>query len=267
MTDYDIADQAEYGSEPVELFQFLGPQNLFLTTAQENIIFGGNTYVPAQINHDEIKNTDEITKQTLRLQIRDDTNLLQEFIAGVPLANTAINLYRHIYGLDEIRLLWTGRIVSVSFNANGYAEISCDSIFTTLQHVGLRAHFQRQCRHVLFSPRCGIKEAKYSTIESITAMEGGTIITTPQSQSATPGHYTTGMIHFNGLYRLIIDHSGGKFTISGPLKGLGVGSQITSIRGCQHTFDFCQTVFNNTDNYGGFPFLPDKNPFGNDPVI
>ena len=42
-----------------------------------------------------------------------------------------------------------------------------------------------------------------------------------------------------------------------------VGPMATVYPGCSHNTTDCDTVFDNLDNYGGFPYLPSENPFGN----
>lgn len=40
-----------------------------------------------------------------------------------------------------------------------------------------------------------------------------------------------------------------------------VGSGVQLTAGCDHSTSTCQSRFDNLDNYGGFPFIPTKNPF------
>jgi hypothetical protein len=49
-------------------------------------------------------------------------------------------------------------------------------------------------------------------------------------------------------------------------QGLAAGTTVTLFPGCDHTLATCSGKFSNTANYGGFPFMPTKNPFGGDPI-
>ena len=42
---------------------------------------------------------------------------------------------------------------------------------------------------------------------------------------------------------------------------------VTLYPGCDHTLTTCDTAFSNSLNYGGFPAIPQKNPWAGDPVF
>jgi hypothetical protein len=48
--------------------------------------------------------------------------------------------------------------------------------------------------------------------------------------------------------------------------GLAIGDEVTVSPGCAHTQAVCNDVYSNGENYGGFPFMPRKNPFDGTPV-
>lgn len=265
MTAYDVADRLEYGSNPVELFSFVGASRFYTTTAQEDIVYGGATYKSGFVDHDGIQATEELAKQSLRIRLRNDAEIIQDFIAGVPIVNISVSVFRYIYGVNEFRLLWSGRVVSVVFGADGISEIACESIYTSLQRTGLRAHYQRICRHNLYGAGCGVSRETHTFGDSIQSLSGA-VVTTAQS-ARTGGEFICGMLRFGTAYRLIMDHSGGKFTLSGPIKDLKVGAGVSVAYGCQHTLEDCKNRFNNTLNFGGFPYLPDRNLFSGDAIV
>lgn len=264
MTAYDVADRQEYGANPVELFSFVGSSKFYTTTAQEDIVYAGVTYKSGFVDHDGIQATEELAKQSLRIRLRNDADIIQDFIAGVPIVNIVVSVFRYIYGVNEFRLLWSGRVVSVVFGADGISEIACESIYTSLQRTGLRAHYQRICRHNLYGLGCGANREAYTFEDSVKTVSGAAV-TTAQS-ARTDGAYICGMLRFGVAYRLIVDHSGGKFILSGPLKDLKAGSAVSVTYGCQHTMADCKNRFNNTLNFGGFPYLPDRNLFSGDRI-
>ena len=40
-----------------------------------------------------------------------------------------------------------------------------------------------------------------------------------------------------------------------------VGQDVDVFAGCDHTVDTCDQKFDNVINYGGWPYVPSKNPF------
>jgi hypothetical protein len=49
--------------------------------------------------------------------------------------------------------------------------------------------------------------------------------------------------------------------------GIAVGQAVTLYPGCDHTTTTCDGKFSNLNNYGGFPHIPTKNPFGGSPIF
>ncbi len=49
--------------------------------------------------------------------------------------------------------------------------------------------------------------------------------------------------------------------------GLAVGVPVSVYPGCDHTLATCSAKFGNVARYGGFPYFPQKNPFGGDPIF
>lgn len=69
-------------------------------------------------------------------------------------------------------------------------------------------------------------------------------------------------------HRLILSQSGDDVTLLLPFPETIVGSTVVLLAGCDHSITTCDTKFNtpedtlsNVINYGGFAFVPNKNPF------
>ena len=50
-------------------------------------------------------------------------------------------------------------------------------------------------------------------------------------------------------------------------EGLAVGVAFEAFAGCDRTFATCQSKFGNSLNFGGFPWIPAKNPFAGDSIV
>jgi len=46
-----------------------------------------------------------------------------------------------------------------------------------------------------------------------------------------------------------------------------VGDQVRAYPGCDHSLITCANKFGNSLNFGGFPFMPEKNPMDGTPVF
>ena len=73
-----------------------------------------------------------------------------------------------------------------------------------------------------------------------------------------------------GFLRYITQHDGDQITLMSAIPSLvesieGSDGQaaVTLYPGCDHTLNDCINKFDNRDNYGGFQWIPSKNPFAN----
>jgi len=62
-------------------------------------------------------------------------------------------------------------------------------------------------------------------------------------------------------------HDGDTVTVTHPVAGLEPGSVLIALPGCNHTTTHCNDKFSNILNFGGFPYMTEKNPFGANSVF
>ena len=65
---------------------------------------------------------------------------------------------------------------------------------------------------------------------------------------------------------MIVGHNANAITVSAVPPGLAIGDAIYLYPGCDRTLNTCHAKFGNSANFGGFPFIPTKNPFGGSPI-
>jgi hypothetical protein len=52
-----------------------------------------------------------------------------------------------------------------------------------------------------------------------------------------------------------------------PAQGLAVGAAVDMYAGCDRTLNTWHNRFSNAANFGGFPWIPQKNPFAGDAIV
>ncbi len=86
------------------------------------------------------------------------------------------------------------------------------------------------------------------------------------SRSGLADHFVGGFCRFPAGSlddaRLILAQSGDVLTLLIPFAENVLGSNIDLFAGCDRSLDTCDSKFAAVPNYGGFPFVPRKNPFG-----
>jgi len=128
-------------------------------------------------------------------------------------------------------------------------------------------------RHALYRRGCNLNDYDFAIAGTVTAASGFLVtINDLIDSNIEDGYFTGGMIETaDGFLRYITQHSGTTLTLVRPLQALedevngssGLANVIL-YPGCDHTRNTCKAKFNNLANFGGFPWIPGKNPFGND---
>ena len=67
--------------------------------------------------------------------------------------------------------------------------------------------------------------------------------------------------------RGIDQHVGSQLVLTDQILDLTAGVSVIVSPGCAHDPTDCKDFYNNFDNYGGWPDLPEKNPFGSNSVF
>ena len=247
----------------VELYKIITADvTYYWNSSDEDIDYLGDTYTPVAISRTNMAQTEEMSKNNLSLTVPYDNQLAILFLEDT----TDLYPTMTIFQKQDSTVLtwWKGRIVNAKAN-DGSVALECESVFTSMRRPGLRAKYQRPCRHALYHRGCNLDKADFEVVATCTAASGVTLTVTEAGLLAD-GYYLGGMIRYNGKYRFILNHVGTTLTISRPHQDLNsdiaLGNVSVSIYpGCLRTRDVCNDKFNNLVNFGGFPWIPTNNPF------
>lgn len=261
---YDARELSLESGEPVEMYHFVrGNTHSRYTSAKSAVTYLGETWEPALIQRDRIEFTTEKGRNNLKVATTRDFEIADLFRAMPPTDVILLTVHRMHVGEIEGAVIWAGRVLNCEFT-NSTASLTCEPISTSLQRVGLRRMYQRQCPHVLYGSQCKANKASFSvpvTVGSVT----GLVVTSASFGLYADGYFAGGYIDFvingNTERRFITDHTGTSITLNLTLDGLAAGSSIVAYAGCDHSLATCNSKFNNAKNYGGMPFIPIKNPF------
>lgn len=268
MTYAAIETSAQDGA-PVELYRFtMGAAEWFYTSSEADVEYDGETWLSRPITRNSLAQSPERIRNNLQLQVPRTLEVAEIFRVSPPSDIVAVTLLRYHRGDAESVVLWMGRLLSVAFK-QATADLSCEPVSTSARRTGLRRLYQRQCPHVLYSSACGVMKIYHAWSTTVTGINGVNI----DVASLEDKPYAGGYIEFDngeaGIERRFIRSAavtGTGLVLSHALPTLEVGSSITVFPGCDHTTATCRDVFNNLPNYGGFPYIPQKNPFDGNPV-
>lgn len=258
----------------LELFRFVEGANVYTRTNLDtpysyNSGSGTETYVPSTLKRTEIESKNEINKQSIDLSFSLDDAMARAWM--VENVENVVTLTVFEVDNASVDVSWKGRLSSVKPSV---AEIvlSFESIFTSLRRPGLRARFLRTCRHSLYRRGCKLNKADFAETGVPTAIAGLTV-TVARAADFPDGFFTTGMIaSADGTLRFITNHIGSTLTLIRRLPSLEVAfaagpTTVTLYPGCDRTRPTCGAKFGNLPNYGGFDWIPTRNPFNGSSII
>lgn len=255
---------------PVELYEFVqGIQRWNYISGADSIIRLGQVYTPMPVKRDRIKQTNDIFKDALKLTFPRDDPFASQFLGFAPEEVTTLTVLRGHYGDpdNEYIVYWKGRVVGAKATGNEI-HVECESVFTSIKRPGLRARFEYGCRRTLYARGCNVNRELYKLTGSVLSISGGITVAVSGAALQPAGYYTGGLLVApNGATRFLTAHTGDQVTMARPISGLVGGMSVSIYPGCDHLRATCRNKFNNEDNFGGFPFIPTRNPFDGSSII
>lgn len=251
-----------HDGRPVELYEFtLGLTVWRFTSADRAIDAHGGVYTPLPIGRTSIQQSDEPTRAGLTLSTTLDNPFVTAFVAGANGRRASLTVYRGHAGAGEAWLVyWSGRVAAVSCRG-AQAEIACEHVLTALRRQAPGACFQVLCRHALYSAGCGISAGSYQVTAAVAAVSGATL-TVPALVAHPDDWFAAGFLRYGDfVYRTVEGHAGALLALDRPIPNLAVGATIRVFPGCNHSSAHCREKFGNLVNFGGFEFIPLRNPF------
>lgn len=269
---YDASERSTAGGAPVELYTFVrGSITQRFTSADADIVVSGDTYTSAVLTRSSIRTTAERARNALQVTCARDFPIAELFRVSPPSEIIALTLRRLHRDDGDVAVGWMGRVVNCEWQAGSTARLNCEPVSSSLKRMGLRRKYQRQCPHVLYLQgpgQCNVNRATHSTTTTVTSVAGTLVGVASLPSMPWPGGFIEWVLPDGSIERRFIEEvpSGGVLKITQAFQGITVGQTVTISPGCDHTQNTCITVYSNGDNYGGFPFIPLKNPFDGTPV-
>lgn len=266
---YAATETSKYLNSPVEIYEF-NQRNVEIfrfTSGDKDITLGGFTYEKIPLRRSSIEQSQNISRSSLKLNIPRTISLVTEFIAQPPsnVINLIIKRFHRLDPDEEVIVLWKGRMINVDFKAGDVCRLICDPLITAMNRTTLRRVYQISCPHMLYRSACKVDEINFRENATLTAIDGLTITSTTFGGQAN-GYWTGGIVRIekSGMphVRAILAHTGNDVEIDLMIPGLEVGNIVQTAPGCNGNLTTCETKFNNEDNFGGFPYIPTKNPMG-----
>lgn len=259
-------------SRAIELYRIVSAGTTYtLTSATALQTHNSEDYSPAAIGRGGVTVKNELSKANLDVRLALDHALSQAMLLQWAEQITTLTVFsKRTSGTDVI---WKGRLTSVS-PENDHLRMTFESIFTSMRRPGLRARFQKNCRHALYGRGCFLDPADFAFAATIDAIAGNALTST-EADTRPDGYFTGGMLAApDGTLCYIAEHVGSTIRVNRVPASLaaafaedGPGVAVTLYPGCDHSYATCAAKFSNDDNYGGFDYIPTKNPMGGSSIV
>lgn len=286
---YDAQETSTEEGQPVEFYLFsqkLGTDTFTYTSGTESIVYLGKTYLPVAISRTEPKLSPKSTSGSMTLTLPKDNAFVVRYLGPFPPLPDKLTIYRtHSTDLaSEVITFWEGDVKAVSFDGDK-AKIALSTLSERLAGAIPKRVFSYTCNHVLYDSLCQVGNSAHKSEVDVVSIDAsnphiltvqdhtGTSFPTVSDRTTAAGDLT----YFDGGYvdflftgsgggthsRSIVSYvdSTNTLTLSHRISDLNVGGKLSLFAGCDHDVTTCQSKFNNVNNYGGFPFVPGKNPF------
>lgn len=160
-------------------------------------------------------------------------------------------------------LIFYGRVAGCSFDIDmGVAKLRLITLKGMLKSKVPNRSYSRSCPYELFSKNCKLKNSSFATplFNADISLNSARLSLSSKKLSAfASGYFTHGYIEFGNSKSHIISHNGDTLELLFPVPDSFNGI-IKVYPGCDKRLSTCETKFNNITNYGGFAFVPAKNP-------
>lgn len=270
---YLESEVSVHGGKPVELFRYAGTYQTFrYTSAPKVISFQADDeaeafdYLPIAMKRSTVKHItqdDDGGEVTIDMPVKTDIITAYGFQIAPP--ELKLTVFR-MHNPGEYIRYWHGHVENISV-AKGVATIRVPSEFAAALNADFpNVFFQGPCNHNLYDARCKVDPALWSFATQVTSINGNEVKVA--SIGGLSGKLIGGDAVLNsGERRTIVsengaDETGQRFMVKYPFAGIQVGDGITVMAGCDLSWNGdCDTRFDNTINFGGFPFIPNVNVF------
>ncbi len=255
--------------KPVELYRFVQDGVITtLTSADRSSEYNAETYEPETMGRSRINSSGELSKANLEVTMSLNSSHAQGWMSMTSERSLVLTVFSKTD--SGVTVIWKGRMSGITPQTSDI-KFTFESIFTSLRRPGLRARYTRTCRHAVYFGACGLDKADYAVVGEATDVDG-LVITVPSASGAPAGDYFTGMLEYEGVFRLVTAHAGTSIKLSRPIAALSaalaVGPvNVTLYPGCDRSRARCKARFNNLANNGSFPFQPPRNPFDGSSIV
>lgn len=264
---FDTIETSREDGNVLQLFKFtFGSVVTRLTSYNRDIVFQGSTWVSTQIAHSEPESSVGAAINEMTITLPLDNPIASQYIPNVPGRVGTIQVYRaHADdSLEELLVVFDGFIAQASFDAALVATLICRPNTGIFARKAPRFNYQSLCNNVLYDAGCKVIRESFTYAGTVIS-ESGRDIDVASLSTKGAGWAIGGFVRMpsggNDDSRLILAQSGDTISLLNRFAKPVLNLLVDVFAGCDHSITTCDTKFANAINYGGYAYVPTKNPF------
>jgi uncharacterized phage protein (TIGR02218 family) len=270
---FEQYEESIEGSHAIELYEFAYQGQITrYTSADRNVVVNLVTYTCWEaLSRSDIEDSGKnVASANMTITAAPDFPPAQLFAVYPPSDVVNLTIKRvQANDMTDPRVIWAGRVLSVAW-PNDSVKMTCQSLFTRLKQPGLRRLYGKSCPHLLYQQgegQCNALAASFRVPVTISSVSGIDVVSADFATFAD-GYFVGGKLEIEispGIYekRGIQTHVGNTVKMTHALHTFVPGLTVDAYPGCDKTIQTCHNKFSNVVNFGGTPYVPIKNPFGN----
>jgi len=260
------------GGRPIEIYEFTaGAQSFFFTSSQDDQLVGAQTYTAVEgLSRDTTADGPTKRGKDFTIKLPTVNAVAQLFVGVLPGFRVRLQVsrfHRDDTPTPEVIKIFDGFVQSAAFGKQGKEATLLSK--TELEGTGKqipRRTYQSACNHVLYDVNtCKVDDTDVAFRASALDVASlvGNVLTVSSGLAGTyaDAFMNAGYVESIGVadFRMITIHVGNVLTLISPFST--TPTSVNVFAGCAHTVTVCGDKFDNVIEYGGFPYVPTKNPF------
>lgn len=258
---------------PVEIYEITaGATPFFYTSAEDDVNPSGvqNYIAIAGLKRTDTEDGPEKREGDFQIELPTTDALAQIFTGVMPGFRVRMKVrrfHRDDTPTPEVVQIFDGYIQSASFTKNLKQTIlTARPVIASIGKQIPRRTYMSSCNHVLYEPlTCRVDDTDPAFRASVLEVAGqvGNVMTVVSGLLGVyaDGFMDAGFVEVVGGadFRLILEHVGNSVTLLVPFSV--TPASVNVFAGCAHVISVCEAKFDNTIQFGGFAFVPTRNPF------
>jgi len=268
---YDAQESSLEAGQPVELYEFTVNTTVYrYTSNQTDFPIGGFTYLCRSIERSDLQKVpNDPASEEIEVQLPSSDDFVRNYYViapGQPVSLKISRVHRND-GANEIQIIFQGTVRNVGYTkGNRSATVyAVPKAAAATRIIPVRV-FSTQCNNLVYDDRCkvDVDNPLFMFEGTITSVDTkGTALTVPGAAAfnALTDFFQAGMVRRGDDQRMIISQAGDVVTVNVAFPTTPLGAAVKLNAGCKQRFvTDCASKFSNTDNFGGFPYMPTEDP-------